>query len=146
MQREALLENLALPAGGFAEFSRAEPGGAVEGTDEIGEIGETDIIGDVGQRSVIVGEKPRRMPQPRAHQILVRGDPEHAGKQPQEMERAEFRLRRGVLQVDVLMRMASIQSAVSTARRRWRALAGGGACDRPETTSTKRVANSVPTS
>ena len=56
---------------------------------EVGEVVETDIVGDVGDRAVVVGQAPRRMAQPRAHQILVRGHAEHVGKQPQEMERAD---------------------------------------------------------
>ena len=72
----------------------------MEGADEIGEIAEADVIGDIGDRAVVVGQPPRRMAQPRAHQILVRGDAEHAREQPQEMERADAGLRGGILQVD----------------------------------------------
>ena len=37
------------------------------------------------------------MAQPRAHQILVRGDAEHACEQPQEMERADAGLIGGII-------------------------------------------------
>ena len=46
------------------------------------------------------------MAEPRAHQILVRRDAEHVGKQPQEMERTDAGLRRGILEIDFLVRIA----------------------------------------
>src|SRR5260370_36053840 len=76
VEGKAFLENLAVAPRGRAEFQRRGAGGAMERTHEIGEVAETDIIGDVGDRAVVVGQPPRRMAQPRAHQILVRGDAE----------------------------------------------------------------------
>src|SRR5665213_2187097 len=58
------------------------------------------------------------MPQPRAYQILVRGDPQYAREQPQEMERADFRSRRGLLQIDLLVGLG-----VDPQRRFYRAAA-----------------------
>ena len=92
----------------------------MEGADEIGEIAETDIIGDIGDGAILIGQKPRRMAQPRAHQILVRGDAEHAANSLKKWNglMAAWRLR---LPVDFRLQFASIHSAVSTARRRSRA-------------------------
>src|ERR1700748_1515991 len=89
MKPEALLENLALPPRGLPELRRRHAGGAMEGADEIGEVVETDVIGDVGHRFVVVGKVPRGTAQPRAHQILMRGNAERGREQPQEMERAD---------------------------------------------------------
>src|SRR4051812_47164969 len=47
---------------------------------EVGEVAKADVIGDVGDRTVVIGEAPGRMAQPRAHQILVRRHAEHVGK------------------------------------------------------------------
>ena len=77
----------------------------MEGADEIGEIAEADVIGDVGDGDVLVSQQPRGMPQARAHQILMRGDAEHAGEQSQEMEWAEAHLPRSLLQIDVSLRI-----------------------------------------
>ena len=79
------------PREAWRNCARRDAGGAVEGADEIGQIAEADVIGDVGDRAVVVGQQPRRVAQPRAHQILMRRDAEHAGEQPQEMERADAR-------------------------------------------------------
>ena len=80
----------------------------------------------------VVGQQARGMAQPRAHQILVRGDAEHAGEQPQEMERAEARPgRRRASSSICRCECASIQSAVSTARRRSLGAAGTGFCVAP---------------
>src|SRR5438045_1424673 len=48
---------------------------------------------------------PRRMPQPRAHQILMRGHAQHVGKQPQEMERADAGLPGGIVKRNGAMRI-----------------------------------------
>ena len=86
------------------------------------------------------------MAQPRAHQILVRGNAEHVREQPQEVERADVRPAR---------RRPPGRSAAANARRsRARfpprggdpGLGRSGLARRPETTSTKRLANSCPTS
>src|SRR6266581_201994 len=100
MKRETFLENLAHAARGLAELQRGDAGGAVEGADEIGEIAEAYVIGDVGHVPVILGQQARGMPEPRAHQILMRGDAEHAREQPQEMERADAGLGRRIVQID----------------------------------------------
>src|ERR1700704_5547926 len=71
-EREAILENLAHSARSLAELSRRHARRTVEGADEVREIAESDVIGDIGNGNVIVGQKPCRMAQPRAHQILVR--------------------------------------------------------------------------
>ena len=105
MEGQPFLENLAHPARGLAEPQRRDAGGAVERAHEIGEIAEADVIGDVGDRTVVIGQPPRRMAQPRAHQILVRRDAERVREQPQEMERADAGLGGCVLQVDRLVRM-----------------------------------------
>ena len=99
------MENLALASRSLPELERRDAGGAMEGADEVGEVAEADVIGDVGDRDVVVGEQPRRMPQPRAHQILMRGDAEHVCEQPQEMERADFSGRGGLFQIDREVRM-----------------------------------------
>src|ERR1700730_15519772 len=101
VQGQAFLENLAHPPRGLAEPARRDARGAVEGAHEVGEIAESDVVGDIGNGPVIVGQKPRRMPQPRAHQILMRGDAEHAREQPQEVERADAGLSRGLLEIDL---------------------------------------------
>src|SRR4051812_17269610 len=77
VEDEAFPENPALSARGLPELGRRHAGGAVEGADEIGEIAETDVIGDVGDRDIVLGEQARGVPQPRTHQILMRGDAEH---------------------------------------------------------------------
>ena len=58
------MENLAVAARCCSEPARRNAGGAVEGADEIGEIGETDIVGDVGDGDFVVGQQPRGMTQP----------------------------------------------------------------------------------
>src|SRR6516225_4987477 len=105
VQAEAFLENLAHAARGLAELQRRHAGGAMEGADEIGEIAKADVIGYIGHVPVILGQQPCRMPQPRAKQILMRSDTEHAREQPQEMERADAGFKRRILQGDVPMRM-----------------------------------------
>jgi hypothetical protein len=105
-----------------SEFEGRSAGGAVEGADEIGEVGKADVIGDIGDRTVVVGEPPCRMSQPRAHQVLVRCHAEHFGKQPQEMERADPGLGGGVVQGDRLVRMGidpqrGFHRATAVARR-----------------------------
>src|SRR5215475_5545445 len=105
VQADAFLENLAHPARGLAELQRRHTGGAMEGADEIGEIAKADVIGDIGHISVILGQQPRRMAQPRAKQVLMRSDTEHAREQPQEMERADAGFKRRILQADLPMRM-----------------------------------------
>ena len=55
--------------------------------------------------AAIVGQQTGRMTQPRAHQILVRRNAEHAREQPQEMERADAGLPAAPVQIDLLMRM-----------------------------------------
>ena len=77
----------------------------MEGADEIREIAKADVIGDIGHIPVILGQQPRRMAQPRAKQVLMRSDTEHAREQPQEMERADAGFKRRILQGDVPMRM-----------------------------------------
>src|ERR1700743_3511822 len=105
MQAETFLENLALALGNLPKPERRHAGGAVEGADEIGKIVEADVIGDIGYGFVVFGQQPYRASQPRAQQILMWGDAEHAGKQPQEMERADAGLLRNVLQLDLAMRV-----------------------------------------
>src|SRR4051794_30176268 len=100
MQAEAFLENLSLASRSLAEAQRRDAGGTMEGAHEVGEVADPHVVSDGGHRALVVGQKPRRMAQSRAHQILVRADAEHAGKQPQEVERAEARFGRGVFQVD----------------------------------------------
>ena len=122
------MENLALPARGLPEFQRRHTGSAMEGADEIGEVVEADVIGDVGHGLVVVSEMARGAPQPRAQEILMRGDAEHAGKQPQEVERADAGLASRVFQLDLpvrigvdperrLDRAAAVASARAEARR-----------------------------
>ena len=64
MDGQSILENLAVAARGFAEPAWRDPGGAMEGAHEVGEIAESDIIGDHGDRAVIAGQAPRRVAQP----------------------------------------------------------------------------------
>ena len=45
------------------------------------------------------------MAQPRANQILVRGDAEHFREQPQEVERADPGLSSGIFQIDLVVRV-----------------------------------------
>src|ERR1700744_5041034 len=45
------------------------------------------------------------MAEPRAHQILMRRDPEHPGKQPQEMEGADAGLMSGGVEINCLGRV-----------------------------------------
>src|SRR5882724_2009895 len=102
VQGQPILENLALSPRGLAEPARRDAGRAAECAHEIGEIAETYIVGDIGDGAVSVGQQARRMLEPRAHQILVRGDAEHIGEQAQEVERADTGLAGGTLQIDLL--------------------------------------------
>src|SRR3974390_3271992 len=85
-QDGAILENLAVPAGGLAERPRGDAGGAMERAHEIGEIAKSDIVGDIGDGDVLAGEQPRGLLEAGTHQILVRCHAEHARKLAQEME------------------------------------------------------------
>src|SRR5215813_13079183 len=105
MKAETFLENLAHPPRRLPELQRRHACCAMKGTDEIGEVIEADVIGDVGHRLVVVGEVARGAAQPRAHQILMRGDAEHGREQAQEMERADAGLARGIFELDLAMRM-----------------------------------------
>src|SRR5437868_6959657 len=87
------------------------------------------------------------MAQPRAHQILMRGDAEHLPEQPQEMERADAGLIRGILKVDLAMRMGvdpqrGFHGAATVTQRRihglWRA-----ACDHFDKAAGKEVPDLV---
>src|SRR6516165_8220673 len=105
VEREAFLENLALPSRRLAELQRRDAGGAMESTNEVGEIAESDVVGDVGHGLVIIREKPCGTPQSRAQQVLMRGNAEHARKRAQKMERADPALSRDVLELDVALRI-----------------------------------------
>src|ERR1022692_4151663 len=74
VQGRAFLENLAQSPRGLTEPARREAGGAMKGADEVGEIAEPDIVGNIGDGEVLVSQQLRRAAQPRAHQVLVRGD------------------------------------------------------------------------
>src|SRR5258708_38944706 len=84
MKREAFLENLAHAARGLAELQGRDAGSAMERAHEIGEIAKTHVIGDVGDVAAVLGQQPRGLLEPAPHEILMRGDPEHAREQPQE--------------------------------------------------------------
>jgi hypothetical protein len=103
VQAKPFLENLAVPSRGLPEFQGRRAGSTVEGPDEIGKVAEADVIGDLGDRAVVIGQPPRRVAQPRAHQILVRGHAHDVREQPQEMIRADAGLRGGILQIDLFM-------------------------------------------
>src|SRR5437763_15128332 len=90
-ERDAILENLAIPRRRPAELPGRDAGGAVEGADEVREIAEADLERDVGDLPLLVAEQPGRAPQPAADEILVRRHAEHAAEQPQEVVRAEPR-------------------------------------------------------
>ena len=145
MQGQPFLENLAVAPRGLAEFQRRGAGGAAKRAHEIGQVGEADIIGDIGDRAVVVGQPPRRMAQPRADQILVRGDAERLREQPQEVEGADPGLGAASSRL-IWWCDSSIDSSVSTARRRSRAASGPDLRCLPETTSTKRLASTWPIS
>ena len=123
MQRETFLENLAVSARRLAERARRDPGGAMKGAHEIGEIAKSNVEGDIGDGAAIIGQQAGGVAKPRAHQILVRRHAEHTGKQPQKMKRAQPGFARGTLQINRLMRMG-----VDPQRRfnRTTAVAGGG--------------------
>src|SRR5450631_3722163 len=78
VQGEGFLENLAQSPRGLAEPARRDADGAVEGADEVGEIAKPDIVGNIGDGAVLVSQQLRRAAQPRTHQVLMRGDAEHA--------------------------------------------------------------------
>src|SRR3954452_21194018 len=105
MQGQPFLENLAHPARGVAELPRRNPGGAMEGAHEIGEIAKAHVERDVGDGPAISGQHTGRVTQTRAHQILVRRNPEYAREQPEEVEWADISLPRRPVQIDLLMRM-----------------------------------------
>src|SRR5688572_29864855 len=102
---EPFLENLAVAARSLAKDARRYAGRAVKAAHEVRQVGKADIEGDLGDRLLCVGEQPRRMAQPRAHQILVRRDVEHAGKEPQEMKRAQPGRSRDAIEVEVFARV-----------------------------------------
>src|SRR5262249_54736492 len=105
MQCEAFLENLAHAARGLTELQRGDAGRTMEGADEIGEIAKTDVIGDIGYIPAVLGQQACRMAQPRANEILMRGDAQHARKQAQKMERADAGFGCRIVQSDLPMRM-----------------------------------------
>lgn len=57
MQDRAVLENLAVSAGGFAEGTRGYTRGTMEGAHEIREIAKADIVGDVRDGDFLTGEQ-----------------------------------------------------------------------------------------
>ena len=69
-----------------AEGAGGHSGGAVEGADEIGEIGEAHVERDVGDGARVLGEEARGAAQARAYQVLVRRHAEHAREEAKEME------------------------------------------------------------
>ncbi len=110
----------------------------MEAAHEVGEIAEADVVGDIGDRAPVLSQQMRRVPEPRAQQILVRGDAEHAREQPEKMERADIRTRGGVFQIDVVMRMGidperDFNGAPPIPRLCWRRLARppGHGLDKP---------------
>ena len=115
------MENLAVSPRCLAEFQRRGAGSATKGAHEIGEVRKADVIGDIGDRAVVVGQPPRGMAQSRAYQILVRGDAERLREQPQEVKRADASLRRGIIQIDLAVRIG-----VDPQRRLHRAAAVSG--------------------
>src|SRR5262252_4525146 len=102
---EPFLENLAVASGRSPEAARGHSGGAVEGADEVGEIGEPNVEGDVGDGARVVGEQAGRSPQTGAHQVLMRRDAEHGRERSQEVKGAEPGRSRRRPEVDGLVRM-----------------------------------------
>src|SRR5436853_5582309 len=91
---QAILEDLAIALSRPPEEARRHACGTVEGADEVRDVAKSDVEGNAGDRGRPVGEEARRAPQPRADEVLVRRDSEHARKQPEEVERAQARPRR----------------------------------------------------
>src|SRR5262245_63168821 len=102
---QAFLEDLAVALRGAAERARRDARRAMERAHEVREIAEADAERDLSDRARVVGQKASRTAQPRAHQVLVRRHAEHLAEQAQEVERAEPRLARGALEVDLLVRV-----------------------------------------
>src|SRR6185312_15263601 len=101
----SLLENLAIPLRQPAKIARRDAGGAMEGAHEIGQVAEAHIVGDIGDRPLVLGQQPRRTPEPRAHQVLVRRHADDAGEKPQEVELAQAGLGGGAFEIDSRMRL-----------------------------------------
>src|SRR4051812_35889850 len=119
---QPFLENLAVAPRSLTEFQRRGAGGAAKRAHEIGQVREADIIGDIGDRAVVVGQPPRGVAQPRAHQILVRRDAERLREQPQEVEWADSCLASRIFQIDLVVRVGvdperGLHRAAAVARR-----------------------------
>jgi len=100
-----ILEDLAIASSCLPEASRRNTGCAMERAYEIGQITETDIECNIGNGLGLVGQQARCMTQPRADQVLVRGNAEHACEKPQEMKCTQAGLFRCTLQIDRLIGM-----------------------------------------
>ena len=100
---EAILENLAIVriagARGLPEAARRDTGRAMEGAHEVRQVGKADIECDIADRPIVSGKRACGAAQPRAQQVLMRRHADDAGKQPQEMKRAQSRLARGALEI-----------------------------------------------
>src|SRR5262249_60918956 len=71
----------------------------------VADAAEAAMAADVGPTFLLPGEAPGGPPQARANHILMRGDAEYAGKQPQEMKRADAGFPSDTLQLDLAMRI-----------------------------------------
>ena len=145
---EPILEDRAVALRRPAEAARRDAGGAVEGAHEVGEVAEADVERDVGDRA------RRRRPSRRAAwrsrertRYWCGVTPSTLAKSRRKWNGAEPGLAGRALEIDRLVRVrVDPERRLHRAAAIARAGAGGGCASRPETTSTKRAANNMPTS
>src|SRR3954469_7541728 len=87
--REVGLENLAIAAREAPEGAGGNARCAAKGANEIRKIRKPNVQSDVRNGAFWIDEQPRSPAQSRAHQVLMGRYAERAGKQAQEMERAQ---------------------------------------------------------
>src|SRR5215510_9255154 len=99
---QSFLEDLAIAFCRPTEGSGRHASRAMKSAHEVRQVGKADVERDVGDGPRVIGEQACRSPQPAAHQVLMRGDAEDAGKEPQEMKRADPSNAGGAFEIDRL--------------------------------------------
>ena len=77
----------------------------MEASYEVGEISEPDIERNLGNRLFALAQQTRRVTQPRADQILVRGHAENTLKETQKMKGTEPNHAGGIVEINRLTRI-----------------------------------------
>src|SRR4051794_36865544 len=100
---QPVLEDLALAARSLSELTRRNSGRPMERSNEVREIVEPHVERHVGDRGGALSQQPRRPPQPGPDQVLVGRHAERPRERPQEVVRAQARLRGRPRQIDRLV-------------------------------------------